>query len=969
VVVAHDLDAQPAAVHFAGCLSDACGNARVRLIGPDVPVRFEFESQGEKRRQNANILVRNTSASPPHINLAVVEGRSHEWRFRGPAGSFTHGVNLKDDWTLDGENTIFIASKSNGPAAVARAFLVSPLTRGHFVLKPDTLYRFSLLAAVHRCTGKVSARFHGAQVKRTIGVTNIRADAAGGREASGYDHVCLEFKTPAEEGEILLGVEKTAPEDTEESFLFAARPQLVQVSATASSDVLTVAEPVLDAIQQRGTAEMFEYVLSAPEEFLHPGKNRLKLHVITQTAHFVSPIELQTAPSCKITARIHGHSEEVTGWVEGISAARGLWGWAHAIRDRGLPLQAELWLGGKRVAVTAVDRYRPDLGSDADRDYNPGFVFPAQSLVTASAVEGLSPRAALTVRIAGANTPLDGAALPDLSGLQQLVEHRPGGQRSTNALKLPAALDVLHEESRVLLRRPLRSPASACIGYLERFATVDQRYLLLSGWMNRDTAVEQSAVLLQGEKHKAAVSFVTFQRSDLPAHAVAFAGLVRTDWEPPQEFNELLLFLGSQGEKYLRPNLEFKRIAANVLLPTDGNIVFLEQARLPEIRRILFANEAWLPQRDGAQVLGVRAGFDKVCLLPDFGIIASGWIIEGPQRTTSLAFRLGDTVFELDQSTLRRVPRPDLASLAGHAKAYLQTAGFSGLFRGRLTKDSLLDPMFRVRFIDGSNLTISIDPAAITQINSNFDFDQLNGSFDSLAFEPRFAEFASARSAMVKRALVESLNPVISASGENVLLVCLPRERSEMLLVLEGLCRNAPQFPAETAIAIVGDIRSDRYQVLSWLDRLQEHRAASLTLVENVHHALYAASRILALHGAKRFAYVGPNVWLTDACWKGVCAALAGKHKIHAPLFFPVHSPHQNWRSESDSELFVWTRKELNAFTRAAPVPFDEFASDRGLPEGASIGDAIAFRFHLPEMSRYKALLDKVARRNGAGSG
>src|SRR5215469_9255924 len=121
------------------------------------------------------------------------------------------------------------------------------------------------------------------------------------------------------------------------------------------------------------------------------------------------------------------------------------------------------------------------------------------------------------------------------------------------------------------------------------------------------------------------------------------------------------------------------------------------------------------------------------------------------------------------------------------------------------------------------------------------------------------------------------------------------------------------------------------------------------------------------MHGAKRFAYIGPNVWLTDECWNQVSAAL-----VHArddvPSFFRVHCPHQNWRNDSDSEFFLWTRKELTTHNRLVHVPFDEFASDRGLPKGNTLGEAVAFRFHLPGMSRYKGLLDKAVRRSAAGS-
>jgi hypothetical protein len=161
------------------------------------------------------------------LGLGRRSSRRDPWRVAGaaPRGSDS-GVDFSDAWTLPEGGVAWLRTTTPGEV----------LFRGRaaYGLEPGAFYRFSLLAAVHRCRAELVL-----EVQDSSGVAiqslqrGISTDARGGRERGAYDAVEIVFRAPAGAARLVATIRKGGGGSGQDSFLFVAEPALNLVDETS----------------------------------------------------------------------------------------------------------------------------------------------------------------------------------------------------------------------------------------------------------------------------------------------------------------------------------------------------------------------------------------------------------------------------------------------------------------------------------------------------------------------------------------------------------------------------------------------------------------------------------------------------------------------------------------------------------------------------------------------------------------
>ena len=150
-----------------------------------------------------------------------------DWRVVGrrPKGA-SSGIDFSEAWTLPQGEVAFL--RSAGPR------------EGIFAWRPDGgrtiavsaggLYRFSVLAAVHRCRAELVITLQDA-AGRTLDEQRrgVSPAARGGRERSAYHAIEAEFRAPKGCERLGVAFRKGGAEPGQDSFLFVAEPRLEPV--------------------------------------------------------------------------------------------------------------------------------------------------------------------------------------------------------------------------------------------------------------------------------------------------------------------------------------------------------------------------------------------------------------------------------------------------------------------------------------------------------------------------------------------------------------------------------------------------------------------------------------------------------------------------------------------------------------------------------------------------------------------
>ena len=146
--------------------------------------------------------------------------RRDPWRVAGPAPRGTDsGVDFSEAWTLPEGGVAWLRTSAAGEVVFRRQSVDA--------LDPGGLYRFTVLAAVHRCRAELvlDVLDNAGAVLETLR-RGLSPDARGGRERGAYDRAEVEFRAPTRAARLVASVRKGPGSPGQDSFLFLAEPTL-----------------------------------------------------------------------------------------------------------------------------------------------------------------------------------------------------------------------------------------------------------------------------------------------------------------------------------------------------------------------------------------------------------------------------------------------------------------------------------------------------------------------------------------------------------------------------------------------------------------------------------------------------------------------------------------------------------------------------------------------------------------------
>ena len=462
------------------------------------------------------------------------------------------------------------------------------------------------------------------------------------------------------------------------------------------------------------------------------------------------------------------------------------------------------------------------------------------------------------------SSPPGAARIPDLSAPPEddLIRH----------------LDHLRAGATRLLDTPLQARGEFHQGFIEMAAPDESGLAWISGWMPRNQPLEFPAVLLDRRKIPAAVALTAYPREDLPPDAHAIVGVLRADWQPSGPDANVILFYG-EGLR-----LHIRSIARLQVLPQTDGIRHFEGVRArctgaltTALTRLITSDDNWVPDTGNAAGFPSFAAMDRLLVLPGFGCIAGGWAMSPVKQVARFSLRCGGRVLHADPRATYRRPRPDLLeSFPGCGGGMTDGAGFVAVFRGPIIAAEFVDPVLKVVFDDGTSTNHAV-PADVLGRIGHSAVDEVLGLLPSLPYEAFFPDFAAAMGRDAAARLGKA-DPWRVVPTPRAVVVCLPRDRSDLFLVLEeirGLVTQHAPAAGFVFLAERGAARADALALFVGLSAaLGPGVPMSLFLVDDADQALHLAGDALAAVEAERFVFVDPGVVLSAAGWRAALAAL-----------------------------------------------------------------------------------------------
>ncbi len=505
-------------------------------------------------------------------------------------------------------------------------------------------------------------------------------------------------------------------------------------------------------------------------------------------------------------------------------------------------------------------------------------------------------------------------------------------------------LDHLRSESTRLLDTPLQARGEFHQGFIEMAAPDETGLAWISGWMPRSLPLEFAAVLLDRRKIPAAVALTAYPREDLPPDAHAVVGVLRADWQPSGPDAELFLFFGEGLRLHLRGVTPLQVVGPpDAIRHFEGVRAKCTGALTASLMRLITSAESWVPETGNAAGFPSFAAVDRLLVLPGFGCIAGGWAMSPVKQVARFALRCGGRVLHADPSATYRRPRPDLLeSFPGCGGGMTDGAGFVAVFRGPIIAAEFVDPILKVVFADGTSTNHAV-PAPVLGRIGHSAMDEVLGLLPSLPYEAFFPEFALAMGRDVA-ARLGTVDPWRVAPTPHAVVVALPRDRSDLFLVLEEIRHLAGGLPAAAGFVFLAERGAARADALALFVGLSEGLGLgvpmSLFLVDDVEQALHLAGDALAAVGADRFLFVGTGVVLSAEGWRAALAALAAVGpddpgpRVLRVTSDAVASPR---REEDPADVFAWSAERFRAVLPDLPTFLGGRHGDNGFRAAGAV--------------------------------
>jgi len=625
------------------------------------------------------------------------------------------------------------------------------------------------------------------------------------------------------------------------------------------------------------------------------------------------------------------------GFVESADPRHGIAGWVIDTRDPFARPEVELRVGERVVARCAAARHRPDVWRTDDPRVVPGFAFAPEVFHLVNAVAP-DEAGAIDVRLAGSGLSLVAKApLPDRARIGAWIAEAQLDERlfATAGLPLAAALDRLQAVARGRGEQPLRALEASGIGFVEALFPLDAQDVFVSGWTQRAVRHEQPVVLVaDGRRHPAALVLVDHPRADLGPGALAFFGLLRCDWRPSSPIDTFLLFLGGDGDAWLRTH---RPLALHAREGARERVTLLQAAsaepRLAEFAQRLGERDPWQDTPDAGTACGLHVGIDAVRLLPGFGALVDGWCLSARSSLVGAQLRVGGTLLRMDPASCRLRPRHDLARGFPRLADRLGDAGFAAVFRGELPVEHAGPARLRLAFADGSVLVTPLDAQVLRRLDARIDLAQLAALHPGVEAEAWLDDLAAALRARALQDAPGAVHVRQAVCAEDVLIRLLP-DGHELSLALDELATNAAALPPGAALVLVTTPGHPRERVQRWGDALRRQLGdarVGVTQVAEPALAFWLLPEIARRAGARRFTWLGADVMLTAAGWQ--LAASLPDVDAAAPGFLVVETLRQGRAvAAHDHQAFRWQVDAFADWLARAPFLPGPHAGTHGLP-------------------------------------
>lgn len=219
----------------------------VAVPAEDTDIAFAIVDASGTRHPVAELA--ETAARPVFLDLVRTTGAEAACWSKPSDTRMTVGANLPL-WHLPDVETTYLYSKAPEAWRQASVELVDPGSGGPVRVDTRREYTFRVLAAVHRCTGRIVVSVVDATgVALCTDEFPIDPSFRGGESRALYHAIEARIAVPENGHAVQIRAFKSATKSKRDSYLFLADPRLHEVHASGSFDVVSVSESRLAALR------------------------------------------------------------------------------------------------------------------------------------------------------------------------------------------------------------------------------------------------------------------------------------------------------------------------------------------------------------------------------------------------------------------------------------------------------------------------------------------------------------------------------------------------------------------------------------------------------------------------------------------------------------------------------------------------------------------------------------------------
>lgn len=645
-------------------------------------------------------------------------------------------------------------------------------------------------------------------------------------------------------------------------------------------------------------------------------------------------------------------AEAVRGRVEQWNPQIGIVGWA--VCPSG-DAEVELVAGGVVLASERARVLRPDLKATvpAHLAAEPwvGFRFSPPSMALAASLRPEDRSKPLQVRDAATGTVLAGVDLPTGEDLAALLYEGEGKSPLTvmaspddprSAQELVETLEGLRHDASGLAMMPTNFPATAHKGNIEVVSRIRRGLFLIGGWtIGAIPRQSKALVLVEGRKVPGSIFLASYPRPDLPADAVAFCGVLRTDanlWRGDQDF--ILTF--GEPERFMRSWRPFK------FLELATGLAWLKNATKAEAADKELISQAARVGSDGPvtpEAVGGYASLDRVTVFPDFGALVRGWVLTPRGDLSTVSVTHGTVSADATGERIITKSRPDLGTGFPPLADRTGRAGFTALCVGALI-DQPGQPAVELGLDDGTVLGVPTSAQVLRSGYSANSFGELATHFPAYAREAFFPELcrAFARDAMRQK---PALHHLLRREGNRAVLFGMPLTASDARLAANDIAR-ALADRSDLAVTLVLGPGHDRSAITKAIRDTMTEDAVGIVQHDGRAPVARSLAQLMAESGVERFVYVQPGCRLSVAAWDRAIRSVEGDAPDHPIVFL--------YREEGLSDIAAlrpvgavcWTAKGFARYAESATPRVDSalLSRDLAILPDAEIIEEMVVRYH-----------------------